>query len=53
MPWFNLNRWTDQDLRALYQYIKTLGPVGKSAPAFVPPDKQPPPPLIKWPAPPK
>jgi len=53
MPWFNLNRWTDQDLRALYQYIKSLGPAGNRAPTFVPPDKQAPPPYIQRPAPPK
>ena len=52
MPWFNFNRWTDQDLRALYQYIKSLGPAGSPAPQFVPPDKPAPPPYIQWPAPP-
>ncbi len=53
MPWFNLNRWSDADLRALYHYIKSLGPVGTPAPQYVPPDKQPNPPFIQWPAPPK
>lgn len=53
MPWFNLNRWTDPDLRALYQYVRSLGPVGDPAPPFVPPDKQAPPPYIQWPAPPR
>ena len=53
MPWFNLNRWTDQDLRAVYQYIKSLGAVGNAAPVFVPPGTQAPPPYIQWPAPPK
>lgn len=53
MPWFNLNLWSEGDLRALYQYIKSLGPVGSAAPRFLPPDKQPSQPYIEWPAPPK
>ena len=53
MPWFNLNQWSDADLRALYQYVKSLGPVGSPAPSYVPPDKQAPPPYIQWPPPPK
>ena len=52
MPWFSVNRWSDQDLRALYQYIKSLGPVGAAPPQYVPPDRQPKPPFIQWPAPP-
>jgi mono/diheme cytochrome c family protein len=53
MPWFNLNRWSDSDLRALYQYIKSLGAVGAAAQPYLPPDQQPKPPYIQWPAPPK
>ena len=53
MPWFNLNQWTDSDLRALYHYIRQLGPVGEAAPPYLPPDKTPKPPYIQWPAPPK
>jgi len=53
MPWFTFNKWSDPDLRALYQYIKSLQPVGSPAPSYVPPDKQAPPPFIQWPAPPK
>ena len=53
MPWFNLNRWSDQDLRALYHYIRSLGPVGTPAPKYVPPDQSPKTPYIEWPAPPK
>jgi hypothetical protein len=51
MPWFNLNLWSDGDLRALYQYIKSLGPVGSPAPRFMLPDKQPAQPYIEWPPP--
>ncbi|HEY7743811.1 MAG TPA: cytochrome C [Burkholderiales bacterium] len=53
MPWFNLNKWADADLRAFYQYVRQLGPVGKPAPAPLTPDKTPPQPYIQWPAPPK
>ncbi len=53
MPWYALNHWSDSDLLALYRFIKSLGPVGTPTPPFVPPDRQPSPPYIQWPAPPK
>jgi mono/diheme cytochrome c family protein len=37
MPWFNLRDMTDADLRAMYRFVKSLGPAGKPAPDFVPP----------------
>jgi len=49
MPWFNVRAMTDADLRALYQYVKSLGEAGKVAPAFLAPGKQPKPPYILWP----
>ena len=49
MPWFNVQAMTEPDLRALYQYVKSLGPSGNQSPAFVPPDKQPKPPFVQWP----
>jgi len=52
MPWFNLNQWTDSDLRAFYQYVRQLGPVGDPAPTYLPPDKKPPAPYVQWPVPP-
>lgn len=52
MPWFNLNEMKEQDLRAVYQYIRQLGPGGVPAPAFVPPDKEPNPPYALFPSPP-
>lgn len=39
MPWFNLNRWTEEDLRAFYKYVRQLGPVGKPVPAGLLPGK--------------
>ena len=49
MPWFNLNQWTDADLRAFYKYVRSLGAPGEPTPAYVPPDKTPASPLIQWP----
>ncbi|WP_455221006.1 c-type cytochrome [Kaarinaea lacus] len=52
MPWFNLNKMSDDDLRAMYHFIKSLGDPGVPAPAYIPPDKQPPMPYATFPAPP-
>ena len=52
MPWFALNKWKDEDLRAIYQYIRQLGPGGKLAPAYVPPDQELNPPYALFPSPP-
>lgn len=37
MPWFALRDMTDEDLAAIYYYLRALGPAGPNAPAFVPP----------------
>jgi mono/diheme cytochrome c family protein len=37
MPWFNLRDMSESDLRAAYRYIRSLGPAGNPAPAYVPP----------------
>jgi mono/diheme cytochrome c family protein len=37
MPWFTLHMITDLDLRATYQFVKSLGPAGTQSPNFVPP----------------
>jgi mono/diheme cytochrome c family protein len=37
MPWFNLAAATDADLRAMYRYVKSLGPKGEPAPAYAAP----------------
>ena len=36
MPWFNLRDMSDSDLLAVYRCLKYLGPLGESAPAYVP-----------------
>lgn len=46
MPWFNLNRMADDDLRAVYRFTRYLGPGGQPAPAYLPPDQEPNPPYI-------
>jgi mono/diheme cytochrome c family protein len=53
MPFFNVNAMRERDLRAMYRFIRSLGPVGEPAQAYLPPDKEPKPPYIQWPAPPK
>ena len=44
MPWWSLRETSVEDLTAMYAYIGSLGPVGLSAPSFLPPDQTPPPP---------
>jgi mono/diheme cytochrome c family protein len=53
MPWFNVREMSSPDLRALYRYIRHLGPAGKPAPAYVPPGQTPAGPAVQFPAPPK
>ena len=53
MPWFNLNVTTASDLRAMYRFVKSLGPVGQPAPPYVPRGQEPKPPYLQWPAPPE
>jgi len=53
MPWFNVQAMSSSDLRAMYRYIRSLGPAGKPAPAFLPPGQTPPEPAVRFPAPPK
>jgi mono/diheme cytochrome c family protein len=40
MPWFNLRDMTDDDLRAIYRYVKSLGPKGPPAPQYAAPGQQ-------------
>ena len=52
MPWFNLNAMKEQDLRALYQFMLSLGEPGEPAPAYLPPDHKPNSPYALFPSPP-
>ena len=40
MPWFNLRAMTDNDLRAMYRYVRSLGPKGAPAPAYAAPGQK-------------
>jgi mono/diheme cytochrome c family protein len=37
MPWYNLKAMSDDDLKAVYAFVRSLGPVGVAAPAYVAP----------------
>jgi mono/diheme cytochrome c family protein len=50
MPYFSLNAMAEADVRAVYRYIRNLGPAGVPAPKFVPPDTEPPQPYVLFPA---
>jgi mono/diheme cytochrome c family protein len=51
MPWFAVNAIAEDDLRAMYRFIRSLGPAGESAlPGFAP-GETPTTPTIDWPPP--
>jgi mono/diheme cytochrome c family protein len=52
MPFFNLRVMTDADVKAIYAFLKHLGPAGKPAPAYLPPGQEPAGPYIQFPEPP-
>jgi len=37
MPWFSVHAMSEQDQRAIYQFIRSLGPAGEHAPESIPP----------------
>lgn len=39
MPWYFIRQMTDEDLRAVYAYLRSLPPVNNRVPAPVPPDE--------------
>lgn len=46
MPDFNLRAMTEDDRRALYRFIRDLGPAGEKAPPALPPGQTAPPPVL-------
>lgn len=53
MPWLAVNAMSDDDLRAVYKYIRSLGPKGEKAPDYLPPGAEPKGPVVTFPAPPE
>lgn len=53
MPWFNLRAMTDHDLKAIYAFLKYLGPAGQPAPQYVSPEQTPTGPFVQFPMAPK
>lgn len=49
MPWFTLNQMKEDDLKAIYQYVRHLGPAGQESMPFVPPGREPNPPFALFP----
>lgn len=41
MPWFSVNIMRDDDLRAIYRYVRKLGPSSNVVPAALPPGQKP------------
>jgi mono/diheme cytochrome c family protein len=52
MPSFNLNKMRDEDLQAVYAYVRQLQPTGEPAPTYLPPGEIPQGPYVVFPAPP-
>jgi mono/diheme cytochrome c family protein len=52
MPWFALHDMSEADLRAFHRFVKSLGPAGAPAPAYVPPGQAAGGPVVTFPAPP-
>jgi len=46
MPWMNVSRMAEVDMRALYQYFQSLGPAGQQPPNPVAADQEPTTPFI-------
>jgi mono/diheme cytochrome c family protein len=50
MPWFALRDMSDDDLAAIYDYIRALGPAGAAAPPYAPPGEKLEGPVVKFPS---
>jgi len=49
MPWWSMRDHTEDELKAMYHYIRSLTPVGQPAPSFLPADQVPPRPYQQLP----
>jgi len=52
MPDFNLRAMKEDDRRAIYRFIRSLGSGGQAAPAYLPPGEKPSPPYVDFVMPP-
>lgn len=52
MPSFNLNRMSEDDLRAVHAFVRSLQPLGEPAPDYVPPGQVAATPVVTFPGPP-
>ena len=52
MPDLAIRTMTEEDRRALYRFVRSLGPAGQPAPAYLPPGQAPNPPYVDWVLPP-
>jgi hypothetical protein len=48
MPDFAIRAMSEDDRRALYRFVRSLGPAGEPAPGYLPPGKEAPLPFVKW-----
>lgn len=53
MPDFNVRAMSEDDRRAIYRFVTSLGVVGQPAPAYLPPGQEPSPPYISLVLPPE
>ncbi|HKI51403.1 MAG TPA: hypothetical protein VJ995_04965 [Geothermobacteraceae bacterium] len=53
MPWYTVNIMQEEDLTAIYEFVRSLGPAGEPAPAYLPPGQEPTTPYALFPSPPK
>lgn len=51
MPWWLLHDMNREDRKALYAYVRWLGPAGGPAPSSVPPEQEPVGAVVQFPAP--
>jgi len=48
MAWWVLNALTEEDARAVYRYINSLGAAENEVPVYLPPGQVPPLPYLEW-----
>lgn len=49
MPWFALRDMSEEDLRAIYRFVRHLGPAGQPAPKYLAPGQKPNGPVVQFP----